>query len=161
MEVWLRISQVVLWGFAATLVLTLVMRGSQAAGLTRMDLPLVLGLMLTPDREHAKILGVLGHVLIGWLVAFLYSAYFSLLGGPSWQWGGLLGLIHGLVVLMVVLPALPGIHPRMASDATGPEPTRNLQPPGFLGLNYGRQTAVVTLVAHVLYGVLLGLALGL
>lgn len=160
MQVWLGFSQVVLWGFAATLILTLILRGSQAIGLTRMDLPLILGLMLTPDRERAKTLGVLVHVINGWLIAFLYAAYFRLLGRPSWESGTLLGAIHGLVVLMVALPVLPGIHPRMASDATGPEPTRNLQPPGFLGLNYGRQTAVMTLLAHVIYGLLLGLTLG-
>jgi len=37
----------------------------------------------------------------------------------------------------------------MASEQRGPEPTRALEPPGVLALNYGRQTPVVTLVAHV------------
>ena len=34
-----------------------------------------------------------------------------------------------------------------------------LEPPGLLGLNYGRQTPVVTMLAHVVYGVALGLLL--
>lgn len=48
------------------------------------------------------------------------------------------------------------IHPRMASETTGPEPTRALEPPGFLTLNYGRRTPSITLIAHVAYGVILG-----
>jgi hypothetical protein len=34
-----------------------------------------------------------------------------------------------------------------------------LEPPGLLGLNYGAQTPVVTILAHVAYGVALGLLL--
>jgi hypothetical protein len=44
----------------------------------------------------------------------------------------------------------------MASKHHGPTPTRQLEPPGFMGLNYGQSTPVLTFVAHVLYGVLLG-----
>jgi hypothetical protein len=31
-----------------------------------------------------------------------------------------------------------------------------LQPPGFMALNYGRQTPVVTIAAHLLYGAIIG-----
>jgi hypothetical protein len=31
-----------------------------------------------------------------------------------------------------------------------------LQPPGFLALNYGRRTPLVTVAAHLLYGAILG-----
>jgi len=44
----------------------------------------------------------------------------------------------------------------MATDARGPEPTRELEPPGFMALNYGRRTPLVTLLAHVLFGAILG-----
>lgn len=40
-------------GFVATVLLTVVLRGSQLFGLTRMDLPLILGLWITPERERA------------------------------------------------------------------------------------------------------------
>lgn len=158
---WFAFGSVVLWGFLATIILTLTLRMSQAIGLTRMDIPLILGLLFTPDRERAKVYGVLIHVLNGWLIAFLYAAYFRLIGHASWEWGLLGGLLHGVVVVMLVLPILPGIHPRMASETTGPEPTRHLQAPGFLGLNYGRRTALATLATHALYGVILGIGLGL
>jgi len=56
----------------------------------------------------------------------------------------------------VVMPALPDLHPRMASKHHGPTPTRQLEPPGFMALNYGRNTPGITLGAHVVYGGLLG-----
>jgi hypothetical protein len=41
---------------------------------------------------------------------------------------------------------------RLAAAGTAPL----LEPPGFLLLNYGRQTPVVTVLAHVAYGALVG-----
>ena len=55
---------------------------------------------------------------------------------------------------------LVGVHPRMASERAGPASTAVLEPPGLLALNYGAQTPVVTLVAHLAYGTALGLLLG-
>lgn len=68
----------------------------------------------------------------------------------------MLGVYHALFVLNVGMPVLPDLHPRMASTYDGPTPTRQLEPPGFLALNYGRNTSVITLFAHVVYGTLLG-----
>ena len=42
-----------LWGFVATVALTTVMAGSQGLGLTRMNLPYMLGAMFTPSRDRA------------------------------------------------------------------------------------------------------------
>ena len=47
----------------------------------------------------------------------------------------------------------------MASNRAGPASTAVLEPPGLLGLNYGSQTPGVTIVAHLAYGVALGLLL--
>jgi uncharacterized membrane protein YagU involved in acid resistance len=150
-----------LWGFAATTILTTMLRGSQAMGLTRIDLPLVLGLFFTADRDKAKVFGFFFHLLNGWLFAFVYWAFFRFLGSAGLWLGALMGAVHGLFVLIVVLPVLPGAHPRMASDASGPEPTRELEPPGFLALNYGRGTPLVSFLSHIVYGAILGLFLPL
>jgi hypothetical protein len=64
--------------------------------------------------------------------------------------------VHGLFVLLAVMPMLPGLHPRMASEQRGPEPTRQLEPPGFLALNYGRRTPLSVIAAHLVYGTILG-----
>jgi hypothetical protein len=52
------------------------------------------------------------------------------------------------------------VHPRMASHRAGRSSTAVLEPPGLGGLNYGGQTPVVTIAAHLTYGIALGVLLG-
>lgn len=153
----MNVRAVMVWGFAATTILTTIMRGAQALGRTRVDLPLMLGLMVTPNRDRAKIYGVLIHLVNGWLFAFVYAAFFEQLRRASWWLDAAVGVVHALFVLVVGLPSLPGMHPRMATDARGPEPTVELEPPGFLAMNYGRQTAIVAIASHLVFGLILGL----
>ena len=47
----------------------------------------------------------------------------------------------------------------MARPFQGPTPTRQLEPPGFLALNYGKGTPVATFLAHLIYGTVLGIFL--
>ena len=68
-------------------------------------------------------------------------------------------MLHAFVALTVLLPLLPGVHPRMASARAGPTSTARLEPPGLFGINYGPQTPIVTVVAHLAYGCALGLLL--
>ena len=149
-------ASVLAWGLVATMVLTVLMSASQGLGLSRMGMPFILGTMVTADRRRALLYGTLLHVAGGWGFAFAYAFLFESLGRTGWWVGGLMGLLHGLAVLLVLLPALPGLHPRMASETRGPEPTRGLEPPGFLALNYGYRTPVVTVIAHLAYGAVLG-----
>ena len=48
------------------------------------------------------------------------------------------------------------VHPRMASEYDAPAMEAKLEPPGFIGLNYGYRTPLTTLLAQVLYGAILG-----
>jgi hypothetical protein len=145
-----------LWGFAATVVLTTVMSGSQGIGMTRMNLPYMLGSMFTPNRDRATLLGFGCHFVNGWVFSLIYVAAFHGWGGPSWLHGAVIGLVHAAFVLTAGMRALPGLHPRMAGEQQGPTVTRQLEPPGFLALNYGYQTPVSVLVAHVIFGAILG-----
>jgi len=74
----------------------------------------------------------------------------------NWWFGMLIGLVHGAFVLSSGLQRVSAFHPRMAHPYRGPTPTKQLQPPGFFALNYGRGTPLVTLVAHIIYGGILG-----
>jgi hypothetical protein len=148
---------IILWGFVATALLTMLMRGSQALGLTRMDLPFMLGTMFSSNREHAKLYGFLIHLVNAWVFSLLYALLFEVMGYAEWWLGGTSGLIHGLFVLMVALPIIPGLHPRMASEYSGPVTLKPLEPPGFMALNYGKRTPIVILASHILYGTILGL----
>jgi hypothetical protein len=148
-----------LFGLLATTVLTAVMIAAQLSGLSRLDLPLILGTVVTPDPDRARVAGFLIHLVIGQVFALGYGASFALLGKATWWLGGLLGGLHGTIALMVLLPTLAGVHPRMASNRAGPGTSAVLEPPGLLGLNYGHQTPLVTMAAHLAYGIGLGLLL--
>src|SRR5690242_18790518 len=148
-----------LFGLVATTVLTVVMTAAQLTGHTRLDLPLLLGEIVTEDPDRARVAGFFIHLTVGQGFAFGYAAAFALLGHATWWLGGLLGLVHVGVVLLVLVPLLVGVHPRMASSRAGPASTAVLEPPGLLGLNYGAATPVVAIVAHLIYGVALGVLL--
>lgn len=145
-----------LWGFVGTIVLTILSAGSQGLRFTRMNLPYMLGTMLTPSRDRAKIVGFLLHVLNGWIFSLLYVAAFESWGRAGILAGAAIGLVHALFVLTVGMRVVPGLHPRMASEQQGPSVTRQLEPPGFLALHYGVGTPVTIVVAHLAFGVILG-----
>jgi hypothetical protein len=145
-----------LWGFAATIVLTTLLAGSRAIGWTRMDIPSLLGTAVTSNRDKAKWIGAMIHVLNGWLFALVYAAAFENLHYSSAWLGSLIGFVHAMFVLTLGMVILPSFHPRMASEEDGPGPTRMLEPPGFLALHYGRQTPIATIIAHLIYGGILG-----
>jgi hypothetical protein len=148
-----------LFGLLATAALTAVMIAAQLAGLTRLDLPLLLGTLLTEDPDRARVAGFFVHLGVGQGFALGYAATFALLDRATWWIGGLLGLVHVAVALTVLVPLLPGVHPRIASDRAGRSTTAALEPPGLLSLNYGHQTPAVAVAAHLVYGIALGLLL--
>jgi uncharacterized membrane protein YagU involved in acid resistance len=145
-----------LWGFVATLALTTIMAGSQGLRLTRMNLPYMLGTMFTPNRDRAKLVGFGVHLVNGWIFSLLYLATFHSWERATWWSGAAIGAAHATFVLTAGMRLLPGLHPRMASEQQGPTVMRQLEPPGFLALNYGYQTPLSILIAHLVYGVILG-----
>ena len=149
-----------LFGLVATAALTAVMIVAQLAGLTRLDLPLLLGTVVTEDPDRARVAGFFIHLLIGQGFALGYAATFALLDRATWWLGGLLGLLHAAVALTVLVPLLPGVHPRMASDRAGPASTAVLEPPGLLAPQLRRTNPIVAIAAHLVYGIALGVLLG-
>jgi hypothetical protein len=147
------------FGFAATVALTAILVAAQLAGRTRMDIPMMLGTIFVEDPDRARIVGSFMHLVNGQFFALFYALGFALLDMATWWLGALFGLLHGIAALTLIIPLLPGVHPRMASDRQGPDGDVELEPPGLAGLNYGGATAIVSLVAHVVYGTLLGLLL--
>jgi hypothetical protein len=144
-------------GFAGTLVLTTALRGANELGLTRMDLPFLLGTAFSSDRTRAKALGYVLHFLVGIGFALVYYVIFLAIGRSGWWLGAAFGLGHGLFSgTALVNTLLPLIHPRMGTPSTAATSVALLEPPGFMMLNYGPQTPLVTLVAHVAYGTLVG-----
>ncbi|MGH9080640.1 MAG: hypothetical protein ACRDYE_11320 [Acidimicrobiales bacterium] len=144
-------------GFAGTLVLTTVLRAASEGRLTRMDLPFLLGTAVTSDRQRAKLIGYAAHFGVGIVFALVYYGLFTAIGHSGWGLGAAFGLVHGIfssTALVNIL--LPAIHPRMGTSFTAAGSSPLLEPPGFLMLNYGRSTPIVNLIAHVLYGTIVG-----
>lgn len=147
------------FGVIATSLLTGVLIAAQLAGWTRLDIPLMLGTIFVADPDRARVAGFFAHLTFGQVFALGYAASFALLEQSSWWLGALLGMIHVLVAGTVLIPLLPGVHPRMASERAGPADGPVLEPPGLMALNYGRSSPIVAITAHVAYGALLGLLL--
>lgn len=149
-------------GFAGTLVLTTMLRAASELKLTRMDLPFLLGTAVTADRTRAKALGYLLHFAFGQLFALAYYGIFVAIGHNGWWLGAVFGLGHGLFAgSALVNILLPLVHPRMGSPLTGAGTVVLLEPPGFLMVNYGLQTPLVSLLGHVAYGAIVGGFVGL
>lgn len=144
-------------GAVGTVVLTTVLRGASEAGLTRMDLPFLLGTAFTGNRTRAKALGYGLHFVSGLGFALVYYAIFAAIHESGWALGALFGLVHALfagTVLVNIL--LPLVHPRMATPLTAAPEVALLETPGFMMRNYGLGTPLVTLAAHLAFGAIVG-----
>jgi hypothetical protein len=144
-------------GLIGTVVLTSSLRLAQEMGWTRMDIPLLLGTVFTADRDRASLIGYAVHFANGLIFSVGYAAVFFATGHAGWVFGAALGVVHALFAgTALVNLLLPAVHPRMGSRWTDAEETPVLEQPGFMLRNYGRHTMVGTLVAHILYGAIVG-----
>ena len=151
------VSSILAGGFIGTLVLTTMLRAASELGWTRMDLALLLGTAFTDHRRRAKAIGYIAHLVIGFGLAFVYAACFAAVGRSSWWLGALFGVVHALFLSTVLVNVLlPVVHPRMGTPDTAANEVTLIEPPGFLMLNYGRNTFLVTLAAHIAYGAIVG-----
>lgn len=151
-----------LWGAAigglvGTFVLTTILRTASELRMTRIDLPFLLGTAVTADRGRAKAIGYILHLVAGLMFSVAYAIAFALLQRSGWLLGAGFGLIHGLFAgSALVNVLLPLVHPRMGSATSSIASTALLEPPGFMMMNYGRSTPIVSLAAHVVYGAIVG-----
>jgi len=149
-------------GIIGTLVLTTLLRGASEFGWTRMDIAFLLGTTVTTNRRKAKAIGYAFHFAIGIVIAIAYAAAFAVIGRASWWIGGLLGVLHAVFMSTVVVNVLlPVVHPRMATPDTAANDVALIEPPGFLMLNYGRNTFLITVAAHAAYGAIVGMIIRL
>jgi hypothetical protein len=152
-----HLPELLIWSLVATVAMTTVLQGSQGLGWSRLSLPFLVGTLFTTNRDRAVVIGFIAYTIGGCVFGLLYFLFFASIGVGTWWLGSALGFLHGVFLLVCVLPLLPYAHPRMASEHDGPGHDYVLEPPGFLGLNYGRQTPLTTLVGQTVYGFVLGL----
>lgn len=144
-------------GLIGTVALTTVVRVASELHLTRLDLALILGTLVTKNRRRARACGYLFHAVLGVVFAAAYGALFRQLGWSTWWLGALFGAVHALFLSTVVINILlPAIHPLMGTFETAANEYALIEPPGFFMLNYGRATVIVTLVSHIIFGAIVG-----
>lgn len=152
----------VLAGFVGTLVMTALIVVMRAAGKTRMDMVLLLGSMFTGRKPLARAIGLVMHLGVMGAVVFgsIYAFLFAVLGtapAAAWWVGAIIGILHGLVVGLL-MPMVPMVHPRMGDHARrGSADQVELAPPGLFARNYGGMTPVGLVMAHMLFGLVVGL----
>jgi len=106
---------------------------------------------------RAKAIGYGLHFGFGLLFALAYYAIFLVIDRSGFLLGGFFGLVHALFAgSALVNILLPVVHPRMGTGFTAAGSAPLLEPSGFLLLNYGRQTPLATIIAHVAYGAIVG-----
>jgi phage-related protein len=152
------IAAAIAGGVIGTLAMSTIIKAATELGLTRMDLPLLLGTVATVNRRKARAFGYAMFFVLGVAFAEAYAALFDIIGRSSWWLGALVGALHAIFTAAVLISVLlPVVHPRMATSDTAANDITLIEPPGFLMLNYGRNTLLVTLVAHMVYGACVGL----
>ena len=154
----------VLWsslagGFLGTLVLSTMLRAASELRFTRMDLPFLLGTSVTENRRRAKVYGYLFVFALGLAFAIVYGVCFEAIGRSGWWLGAIVGALHALFTSTVLVNVLlPILHRHIGTPETAADEIALLEPPGFLMLNYGRNTFLVTLASHMMYGAIVGWA---
>lgn len=145
-------------GVIGTLAMTTIIKAATELGITRMDLALLLGTAVTENRRKARAIGYVFHFVLGVAFAEAYGEFFEIVSHGSWQLGALIGALHAIFTATVLVSVLlPVVHPLMATPDTAANEITLIEQPGFLMLNDGRSTFLVTRAAHVAYGALVGL----
>jgi Family of unknown function (DUF6789) len=140
------ILQTVLAGVIATAVMSAALYGIHWRGFAEADMIRALGSIVTRNESNAMPIGLVIHFLSGIIFAFVYVIVWSTLPVSQFQHYLLLGLItgfaHGLVVSFALVVLVAEHHPLQRFQRAG------------IGV------AVAHLVAHVVYGLLVGIVAG-
>lgn len=74
--------------------------------LPRIDIVSMLGSLAAANKESAVTLGGAIHFSMGVLFAIVYAALWSVgIGSPTWYWGIIYGIVHGMLVILMLLLA--------------------------------------------------------
>ena len=137
---------IIVSGLIAAAAMLLVLYPVHVAGLANADMLRAVGSIFSRDRRHALGIGIFVHALLGAAFAIVYSLIWSSVPfgffGSYRVTGALLGFAHGLVVSIALVVLVAEHHP-----------LQRFQRAGF-------GVALAHLGAHVVYGLVLGVAVG-
>jgi hypothetical protein len=136
-------------GAVGTGALTLVLALAPSLGSPALNFPLWDGTFFTMNLTWAVILGYGVHFAIGISLAMLFQRTFqSRLPGEAWLQGAVYGFFIWLALMVVGLPLFDLLDPLAANGL--------LPSPGFFALGLGATAPVMLLVAHLIYGAVVG-----
>lgn len=125
-----------------------------ATGMTRMNFLEVLGTMLVPDAGtgtvYATGLGV--HLMASAGFGLAHAGLLHAIGVTSISqaaaWDLALGMAHGVVILALLPVVLTAMHPLVRKHA--------MDRPGVALAGFGKGTPIGSLMAHVVFGLVVG-----
>lgn len=139
----------IVWGIVGAAGFSLVVEAGKSMGYTSINFADLLGSMFAPPHSSAsKWTGTMLHLVNGALlgIAFLYGV--ALIEWPA-NW--ITGMLWGAIVWVhsiILLTSLGAVHPAIRHG--------DQDDPGTAATNFGRSTPAISLIGHLVYGLLLG-----
>lgn len=141
------VLQTILAGILGTVGMTFVMWLINRSRLANADMMRAIGSLYTRSYENSLLPGFIIHFGVGSIIAFLYTAFLSIFYLRSVialsALGGMLGLLHGLVVSFVLVVLVAENHPLEQFQKAGSE------------------VVVAHMVGHIIYGLIVGAMIGI
>jgi hypothetical protein len=142
-------GRAVVGGLVGTAALTVVLLWGPAIGSPSLNLPLWDGTFFTLNLGLAVLIGYICHFGIGVGLALVYQRHWlSGFRGEGWLKGALYGAVVWAALVLVGLPLFDWLDPLVANGL--------LPAPGFLALALGPAAPIMLLIAHLVYGALVG-----
>ncbi|OLE31539.1 MAG: hypothetical protein AUG45_12775 [Ktedonobacter sp. 13_1_20CM_3_54_15] len=111
LQLLVHVRDAIIAGSTGRMAMLLLIYGGPLIGLPRIDVVSALGSLAAPNKQDAVTLGGAIHFTMGILFAIIYASLWSLgIGSPTWWWGLIFGLVHGMLVIVslyVVLRRYP------------------------------------------------------
>ena len=134
-------------GFVGTIGMTLVMWLITRSGIAHADMIRAIGSIFTRSYDDSVTPGFIVHFGVGIIISFFYVIIISILGPESiiktMGAGAMIGLFHGVVFSFLLVVAVAEHHPLERFRTAGSE------------------VAVAHLAGHIVYGLLVGIVVGL
>lgn len=140
---------VVVWGVVGALAMLLSMRAGRAMGMTQMNFVDLIGSMFVrPHSSRSQMLGTAIHLVDGALLAVIWAYGVQLANLPAnWAtgllWGGILWMLA-----LLLMSSVGAVHPAIRRGEQ--------DDPGTAATNFGSMTPMGALMAHLVYGLVLG-----
>ncbi len=126
--------------------MTFVMWLIHRSGIANADIMRAIGSIYTRSHDNALLPGFIIHFTVGTIIAFGYTALFSIFSsgsvGAFAGLGAMVGLLHGLVVSFALVVMVAENHPLEQFQETGSE------------------VVVAHMVGHIIYGLIVGAVIG-